>query len=357
MILYVLRYFPTYTETFVHGEIRALHRLGVPVEVAALGTKAPPGTATLPVPVHACPHRWGWLGALPALAVEWLRRPARVSRRVLWLATLARRARRVHVHFAGESAAWAAEAADRAGVPFSVTVHAVDLFQPMPGVAALLGRARPVLAISEFNRAELLRRHGIAAVLARCGVDAERMAGMRREAISRAGEALVLCVARDVPKKGIEDFGTVARRLAGRARFVLVSDRPALAGVEVLGLRPHDEVLRLVASAAVLVAPCRRAETGDMDGIPVVLMEALAMGVPVVTTAVSGIPELVDEEVGWVVAEGDVERLVAAVAEALDDPAGAAGRGARGPGRVRDRGFTADAAAAVVRDALLPGPA
>jgi glycosyltransferase involved in cell wall biosynthesis len=77
-----------------------------------------------------------------------------------------------------------------------------------------------------------------------------------------------------------------------------------------------------------------------MDGIPVVLLEALAASVPVLTADVSGIPEVVDEDVGWLLPPDDVGALTRALVEALSNPEEARRRGLRGPERLRARGFS-----------------
>jgi glycosyltransferase involved in cell wall biosynthesis len=92
----------------------------------------------------------------------------------------------------------------------------------------------------------------------------------------------------------------------------------------------------------VLVLPCQRAPDGDLDGVPVALMEALAAGRPVITTPVSGIPELVDEEVGWLVPPGSAPALAEALCAAAD-PAERLRRGAAGPARLHERSFTISA--------------
>jgi glycosyltransferase involved in cell wall biosynthesis len=89
-----------------------------------------------------------------------------------------------------------------------------------------------------------------------------------------------------------------------------------------------------------------------MDGLPVVILEALAAAVPVVTTPVAGIPEVVDDAVGWLVPVDDAPALEAAVREALGDPEGRRRRGERGPGRLRERGFGRDEATAAIEAVL-----
>ncbi|MES2643179.1 MAG: glycosyltransferase family 4 protein [Myxococcota bacterium] len=343
MILYVLRYWPTLTETFVHDEIAAIARRA-PVAIAAFDPRGDPFVAPAPAPVHARPHRWGWLRAAPALLREWLRAPAMLSPRVLWLTTIVRRARRVHVHFAGEAAGWARVACRRAGVPYGVTVHAVDLWKPHPGLADVLRDADLVVTISEHNRAALRARYDIDAVVVRCGVDL----GVPRGVPSNP--PVILAVGRWVPKKGLDTLAAAALLLGERARVRMLSDAPALPGVDVRGLRPRADVGAELAAATIFALPCRRAPDGDQDGIPVALLEAMAAGLPVVTTAVSGLPEIADEAVGWIVPPDDSAALAAALLAALDDPAEATRRGAAGRARLAERGFVAaDTHAAMAR--------
>lgn len=348
MILYVLRYFPTLTETFVHDELRGLAAAGRDVQLAAFDPRGDPGAAPSPVPLHQQPHRWRWLPALPGLLIEWLRRPARASLRVLWLAALLRRGvRRVHVHFAGEAAAWVRLACQRAGVPYSLTLHAVDLFKPHPDLPLLLRDAAAVVTISTYNQQILQERYGVTARLIRCGVELSRFGRG-----APADPPVLLAVGRNVPKKGFDILIAAARGLERRAVVRLISDHPPDPAVEVLGLRPRAEVIAALRSATALVLPCRQAKDGDMDGIPVVIIEAMAAGLPVITTAVSGIPELVDDAVGWVVPPDDPEALRAAMQMVLDQPEEAARRGQAGRARLSARGFTLHAQVAAMQEVL-----
>ncbi|MBM4390866.1 MAG: glycosyltransferase family 4 protein [Deltaproteobacteria bacterium] len=343
MILYVVRYHPALSETFVRDEAAGLHALGLPIELAAFDRRE---AIEIPLsfPLHAQPHRWGWLPWLPRLLVEWLRRPGLASPRVLWLAALVRRARHVHVHFAGEAALWAQEACARAGVPYTLTVHAADLFKPLPGLGAILGAAREVLTVSAHNQALIAEQYHIATRLVRMGVR------LPPSPAPPSTPPTLLFAGRNVPKKGLDTLLEAARGLDRPARVVVYSNLAAQEAVEVRGLRPHEEILSAMASATALVLPCRRAEDGDMDGIPVVLIEAMARGLPVVTTAVSGLGELVDEGVGWVVPPGDPAALRVAMQAVLDNPEEARRRGAAGRQRVVERGFTREVQLAAMRE-------
>lgn len=326
-ILYVVRYFPTLTETFVHDEARALATEGMPVELAAFGSRADPGTEALGLPVFRQPHRWEWLPWLPALLLEWFRQPAWVSRRILWLSALLRERKitRVQVHFGGEAAAWAAAACARVGVPYGLTIHAVDLFRPRPDLRALMAGARPLLTISCWNQRWIAEHHGLEATLLPCVVEADEFG---RDTPSEP--PMVLAAGRWVQKKGFETLLKAWKGLDRRAELHLVSDAPVGTGGEgvvVHGLLPRRELREMMRRATVFVLPCQPADNGDMDGIPVVILEAMASELPVISTDVSGIPEVLDPTVGWVVPPADVERLREALREVLDQPQEARQRG------------------------------
>lgn len=349
---YVLRYWPTLSETFVAREIEALTRRGITVEVVAIGRRRDPGRGhpVEEVRVWRPPRGRSWVRATPSVLAVWrtgvgrrvLREMGQRLRRkdalrVAWVAQLARQRGwdRLHAHFAGEAAVWAEGAAALAELPYTVTVHATDLFVPRDDLSQILQGAERVVTICAHHRRWLAERHRVDSAVVRCGVDPDRYTAPRPQEPRWAW----VCVARDVPKKGLDDLVEATRAVGGVLR--LVSDGVRLGGPGVLvGPADADAVPRILARSSVFVLPARPAASGDRDGIPVALMEAMASGLPVVATDVSGISELVDDQVGWIAPAADPQGLADVLREARADPEEARRRGAAGRRRIREQQWT-----------------
>ncbi len=283
---------------------------------------------------------------------------------------------RIHSHFAWEPAAAAMWASKLLGIPFSLTVHAADIFRPRnPGtVGMMLAHASPLFTISDFNRRFIAGRWGDAvasgAVVTHLGIDPDSLPHAVR---GGTGDGLIWCTASGLAeKKGVPDLLEACRLLEGSgngwhcviagsdrdgcslARFRELAGDLVLSGrVEMPGSLPSPEVLIRTSAASVAVLPCIRASDGDMDGIPVALMEAMGMGVPVVSTRLSGIPELIEDGVSGILVEpGDPSALARSIRRLLDDPAAAARLGYAGRRRVSEH-FTAASHARRMLDAWL----
>jgi len=349
---FIARYFPALSETFVQSEALGVQAAGDAVRVYSLGTRADHVHVTVPpeLEVVQIPRRplAGRLRADSA-GMRWLRdhqRPKDVAR-LPWLRARLGDIDHLHTHFAGEAAEWAHALHLDLGLPYSLVVHAADLFKPRPSFLEVLRGASTVFTVAQHH-VDLLAKEDISATLCRCGPD---LARFQPEPLS-SGPLRALFVGRDVPKKGLDALLAAWPEAAGPDDALhVVSDasRSWPRGVTGHGFRTPAQVREHLAWANLFVLPCRRASDGDMDGVPLALMEALAVGRPVVSTALSGIPELVDPEVGWLLPPDDPAALVSALREASAEER--ARRGARGPARLRARGFTLASQVAGVRKA------
>ena len=376
----LVRRYPKVSETFIVEEILGLERLGMTLSILSLYPPTDPVTHAAHAAVRAgvTYRARGWLGGL-RLAVSHARLLATRPRRyvaALWFA--ARRAeagrardflhggwlgarmiraglRHVHAHFASEPAAVAEIAARLTGCTYSISAHAKDIYTGRPEVLRRkLSAARFTVTCTEYNRLHLDEATGGASRVYRCyhGVDTARFAPTRR--VVPDAPPLVLGVGRFRPKKGfgvlveacrilrdqgvpfqceIVGYGAEGASLA--ARIV----RGGLAGVvRLVGVLPQDAIISRYARASVFVLPCQIAPDGDRDGIPNVLLEAMAMGVPVVSTPVSGIPELIENgESGVLCPAGDAPALARAIREVLSDRTRAERLAAGGRARVAER--------------------
>ena len=287
-----------------------------------------------------------------------------------------RRIEHVHAHWASTPSTMAFAAARLADVPWSLTAHRWDIAARnlLPAKAA---SAAFVRVISDDGRAELVGY--LPAALAatakiftlHMGVDLPRQRSAPRDLGARPSRIVV--PARLVEKKGhryLLDALAILRREGGDAppclvvgdgplRRALLDQRTALgleATVEFAGQLPHDRLLELYRKGrvAAVVLPSIVARDGDREGIPVALMEAMAHGIPVITTRTGGNAELV-EEAGLLVPPEDASALAAAIRTLLADPARAAHLAAAARRRVEER-FGGDAIARELerhwRDAL-----
>jgi colanic acid/amylovoran biosynthesis glycosyltransferase len=376
-VAYLVSRFPKLTETFILYEILELERRGVRVELFPLiREREPVAHPEARELVERAHYSRPWEPEVLAAQLYWLlRRP--LAYLGCWLRAVAGNAgspgfllralavvpqaawfarrmgelgvEHIHAHWATHPTLAAYVAGRLAGLPYSFTAHAHDIYVRRPMLAAKLRAASFAVTISQYNRDLLHDLYGDLAdkvALIRCGAD---LALFRpRPPRPANGPLTILCVASLQDYKGhryLLDACALLRDAGLPFRCLLAGDGEERAALEqqvarlrlgsrvtLLGRQTREQVVALMAEADLMVLPSVTTPSGKREGVPVALMEALACELPVVATAVSGIPELVvDGETGLLVAERDVAELVTAVLVLAADAAlarrlGAAGR-------------------------------
>lgn len=360
VIAYVLKRYPRYSETFVVNEILAHEEAGQ--EIVIFSLLAPEdghfqdAIARVRAPVVYLPaagvrSREFWsavegAGEHPEFDWSTLREGCgedpRLVYQALRLASEIRKrgVRHLHAHFASAATTVARLAASFARVPYSFTAHAKDIFHESvrhDDLAKKISDASHTVTVSRFNLDHLRKAFPVqTANLVRVanGLLLERFPF--DSPTERSPE--IIAVARLVEKKGldllIESMGQLHRqglratcRIIGQGPLEAeLADQIKRLGLEDVvrleGPRPQPEVAEAVSRAAVLAAPCRIGTDGNRDGLPTVLLEAMALGTPCVATPVTGIPELVEDEVsGLIVPEEDAAALTRALRRVLTDAA------------------------------------
>jgi len=355
-VLYVLKRFPRLSETFILREILALEASGVRVMVDSLHA-AEPGPRhreleSLEADVRYLPrhpqlrHRAvasAHLRIFLHAPMRWWSRARGARRQGTWEGFLkaglvAARARAadagvIHAHFATGAAEVARDASALAGIPHTVTAHAKDLFHRdnVGHIGERLEAAAAVATVSSYN-VDYLRKllPGVPVHLVPNPLPPFPATGW-------STQGRLLCVARLVPKKGVDLLidalaivsprrpdlrlqivgdGPLRDDLEARARKAGVADR-----IEWSGSLSSDGVRDAMRNARAFVLACRIDADGDRDGMPTVLVEAMMAGVPVISTDVAGIRELVrDGETGLLVRADDPQDLAAAIERLADEP-------------------------------------
>jgi colanic acid/amylovoran biosynthesis glycosyltransferase len=362
---YLVSLFPCWSETFIAEELQHLLDDGFDVTIFSLRQAFEPhvheiARGLLPRTLYADSYadlvraQFHFLWRKPSIYLQHLGRaikgskgsPALLAKMVatfflaVYFAQIVERrgVARIHAHWATfpASAAWVI--GSLTGVPFSFTVHAHDLFLADNLLREKIKAANFVVTISEFNRQILQQQFAAEPGNVRvihCGVDTRKFNPTRQ---SGGTTPRLLAVGRLVPIKGFDVLIEACRFL--RADGVDFSCEIVGSGpldealkrqivdsglgevVQMSGFAPQEEVSRKLGATSLFVLPCQETKNGDRDGIPVVLMEAMAMGVPVVSTTVSGVPELVENGIsGTLVPPGDARRLADAIQAALSDRA------------------------------------
>jgi colanic acid/amylovoran biosynthesis glycosyltransferase len=367
-VAYIMSRFPKLSETFVLNEMIALESLGADIALFPLLRETQPvshpeaehwvqrarfspfvSRAVLRAQAHFIRHRpRAYFGVL----YEVLRKTAG-SRNFFFgaLGSFPKSVRfayemmkdgvtHVHAHFCTHPAVAALIIHRLTGIPFSFTAHGSDLHVDRRMLDRKVEAAAFAVTISRYNREIMVRECGEQARskihVVRCGVDVTYFAP--RVATGGDDSFQIVCVASLEPVKGHRYLIEACRLLKERRlafRCHLVGDGPCRADIErqiawaglqehvhIHGGRPRPDVARLLARAHAFVLASHPTPDGKREGVPVALMEAMASGVAVVATDISGIPELVETEVsGLLVPASDAAAIADAVQRLYGDPA------------------------------------
>ena len=364
----VLKGYPRISETFISNEIRLLEEQGLTVHIFSMrhprenfthkSVQAIQAKVTyLPSEFWISLHRFVWpnvstalkfsAGYAKAFRLAWKRflrnRNFMTFKHFFQAGYLVHHAEgkniaHLHAHFAHSPTSVAMFAAEIRGVPFSFTAHAKDIYtSDRAQLAEKIDKARFVVTCTRYNKAYLEdlvnHRHEVHCVYH--GIDLALFFA-HAATHSPAPPYTFMTIARLVEKKGVPDILEALVLLAREGfpfRYVLIGDGDDKALIEgrikalglenhvaLVGTLAHEQVLEHFQQADCFVLGCKVAASGDRDGIPNVLAESMAMGVPVIGTRVSGIPELVDhEQTGLLVDATKPEELAAALKRIVTD--------------------------------------
>jgi glycosyltransferase involved in cell wall biosynthesis len=367
----ILKGYPRISETFISNEILLLERLGFPIHLFSMRRPREnfthqsvnriqaavdylPETLLRPLPrllyhngLLAAQQPGIYARALKIAFQRFLRTHKSATLKHLFQAGYLvrhlmphRRIIHLHAHFAHSPASVAMFASLLSGLPFSFTAHAKDIYTSDPRqLKEKAALAKFVVTCTEYNRRHLTAIcDGEPGAIYRVyhGIDTG-LFSLSQDWISKPEKPYrILTVARLIAKKGLptvyralkvlQDRGIVFKHILigdgdDREKILsIIKDLGLTAHTRWLGAQPHEVVLDYYKRSHLFVLGCEVAPNGDRDGIPNVLFESMAMGVPVVATHLSAIPELVEtEKTGLLVDPGSPEKMAEAMLRMLSD--------------------------------------
>jgi len=367
----ILKGYPRISETFISNEILLLEKLGFRIHLFSMRKPREdfthesvkkirarvdylPETLLKPLPrllyhnlALACRRPAVYAAALQTAWRRFLRtRKPATLKHLFQAGYLANRllpssgVTHLHAHFAHSPASVAMFTSRLTGLPFSFTAHAKDIYTSDPRqLGEKIGLSRFVVTCTEYNRRHLTEiSDGRKTPIHRIyhGIDMDLFSSHGRDRQNPGQPYRILTIARLTAKKGLPTVYRALKILADSglnfehtligdgedrdAVLELITKLELTSVTRWLGTRPHHVVLDHYRRADLFVLGCEVAPNGDRDGIPNVLIESMAMGVPVVATDISAIPELVqDGKTGLLAPAGRPDKLAEAMQRMLTD--------------------------------------
>ena len=386
-VAYLLERFPSFGQTFCYREVTELERQGTKVHVYSIRRPVDEPKQDwddqVVQRVHYLPDEHPLVrevdrsvreGEVPSAAEEALKKWGRQSDflrlyQAVYIGMRLRQdgIRHLHAHFAGMAARTAFWINQFFGIPYTFTAHANDIFAPKDFVISLtklLGSASAVVTVSDYAAQFLRNRFPEAAAKVHRiynGVDLSRF----HPVDFGNGVPSIVSIGRLIEKKGFGDLITACRFLKPRGRdFIceIIGEGPletALQSqivndglescVKLVGPQTQSQISLRLADATIFALPCTREEGGGMDNLPTVIMEAMAAGLPVISTPLAGVPEMVENGVnGILVPEHDPEALGGAIEHLIANPEQARRFGDRGREIAREK-FSIEASGRALR--------
>ena len=357
-LAYLFERFPSFSQTFCYREIAELHRQGLRPPIFSIRRPKDeppqdwdghivervhylPEEAELLAEVRQASRKGKLTREIVAALDEWGRRSDFL--RLYQAAYVGVRLREgginhVHAHFAGLAARTAFWIDKFFGIRFSFTAHANDIFAPLNfeiGLYKLVNAARLIVTETDYAAEFLRERFPDRADRIHRIYNGLDLAEFRHADFSAAPPAIV-AIGRLIDKKGFPDLIHACRLLKDRGqlfRCEIIGEGPVEKElraqidrldlqncVKLLGAKPQHEIAERLAAGTVFVLPSVIGPDGGMDNLPTVIMEAMATGLPVISTAIGGIPEMVVEnETGVLVPAGDAGALARAIEKVIID--------------------------------------
>jgi glycosyltransferase involved in cell wall biosynthesis len=346
LLLYLTGTYPNWSETFIAQELRLLREADVALQLVAVRRGLGEVPAGVPEPLYLTEKSIGektvagWKIPVPMPGL--LRREVSLHRHaaaVERLSTIIDELRPDHLYaaFADLPGLLIANAAKSHELPYTVSIHAADALMPKFDDDYIYGDATAVFVCNRRVRDMFLQRCAKFASkthLLHHGVDLERW--LPRDAAFEANSPLqLLFIGRLVEKKGLDRAIKITvelNRCGLEAQLTIVGDGPARDGMSALvppdlethfvwaGVRTPQAVAVYMAHADLLLVLSRELADGNMEGLPNVVLEAMACGLPIVASATGSIAEILSAETGLVIDADDVDAASTAIAGMLADP-------------------------------------